>query len=188
MERERRIKKVLYILYSIACAISAFLIVYAATNGDLYSKPFDKLTIKALILGIPAVCCILIDMHYHEFEMVEGPAWATSIFFPLICLLIGYRWIGDKTAVNLFSLTISGKVICVLMYTISVMVSYLAGLWSIFTGDEPEPKVSAPPVVHTTTSTSTTDTSMCGPGGLPIEMGPNYIPSYPDEPGTMCND
>ena len=145
MKRERRIKKVLYILYSVACAVSAFLIVYAAINGDLYSKPFDKLTIKALILGIPAVCCILIDMHYHQFEMVEGPAWATSIFFPLICLLIGYLWIGDKTAVNLFGLTISGKVICVLMYAISVIVSYCAGLWSIFTGDEPAPKVPAPP-------------------------------------------
>lgn len=145
MDRERRIKKVLYILFSIACSVSALLTVYAAITGDLYSKPFDKLIIKGLILGIPAVCCILIDMHYHEFEMIEGPAWATSLFFPLVCLLIGYLWIGDKTAVSLFSLSISAKVICVLMYALSVVVSYCAGLWSIFTGDEPEPKVPAPP-------------------------------------------
>lgn len=175
MERERRIKKVLYILYSAACAVSAIFIVYAAINGDLYSKPFDKLTIKALILGIPAVCCLLIDMHYHQFEMLEGPAWSTSIFFPLICLFIGYYWIGDKTAVNLFSLTISAKVICVLMYAISVMVSYLAGLWSIFTGDEPAPKSPTPPP-STSTDTPTTSTDSAGAFGFGDGKNPTHLP------------
>ena len=175
MDRERRIKRVLYVLYSIACAVSALLIVYAAINGDLYSEPFDKLTVKALILGIPAVCCILIDMHYHQYEMVEGPAWATSIFFPLICLLIGYLWVGDKTAVRLFDLTISSKVIFVVMYALSVIVSYLAGLWSILSGDEPAPRSPAPPP-GTSTDTHTTSTDSAGAFGFGDGKNPTHLP------------
>ena len=138
MDKERLVKWILYISYSIACAISGVLIFYAAKNGFLYSKVLDHVAIKALILGIPALCCIIIDFHYHLYEMIEGPAWATSFVTPIVCLLIGYLLIGDKQIVEIFGISISAELIYILMYVISVVISYLAGLWSIFTGDEPK--------------------------------------------------
>ena len=177
MNRERRIKRILYILYSVACAVSCYLIFYAAKNGTLYTPVFEQIKIKALILGIPAVCCLLIDMHYYPYELIEGPAWSTSIGGPFVCLLCGYLLIGSKQAVEIFGMNVPAKVIYILMYALAVIISYCAGLLSIYISDEPTHRHHSTHSNRENTTTTTEKAPGCGAYGFPEEKGPNHLPN-----------
>lgn len=168
-------KSILYSTYTVACAFSGYLIYYAAKNGTLYTAVLDHLLVKALIVGIPVILCIIMDMIYHPYDIFEGFAWTTSLGSPFVCLLIGYLLIGNKQEINIFGLTIPATVIYVLMYTLSLVVTYLAGLLGIWAGEDERPK-KYPSPTYVEPYTPPTAQPECGPGGMPIEMGPNYIP------------
>ena len=190
MDKERRIKKILYITLTIACAIAGVLLYYAVTKGLLYPNLFDNLLIKSIIVLIPIIFSFVIENYFEHYMPGDNPI-VTSIGMALVCLFIG--WVsggfdGGKTSIEFLGMTLSTKLFCILVFAIPLGVSYIAGLWSIFTGDLRKTYPSAPPRENTYTPPSTTDYSDCGPGGMPKEQGPNYIPHYDIEPGTMCND
>lgn len=176
MIEARWFKRILYIVYTIGCAFSGYVIYYAAKNGTLYTDVFDHLIVKALILGIPAVLCFIFDMIYHS-DMMEAFAWQTSIGAPIVCLLIGFFIIGDKQEISVFGLSISVSVVYILMYAISLVITYLTGLFAIWTGEDERPKWTPSPThVETYTPPTTPNSPGCGAYGFPEEMGPNHLP------------
>lgn len=136
-------KRILYIIYTIGCAFSGYVIYYAANNGTLYTSVFDHLIVKLLILGIPAALCIIIDMIYHPYDMIEAFAWPTSFGVPFTCLLVGYLMIGDKQEISVFGLSIPTTVIYIVMYALSVLITYLVGLLAIWVAEDENPKSSS---------------------------------------------
>lgn len=196
MIEKKWFKGILYALYTIACAFSGYVIYYAAKNGTLYSSIFDNFKVKAIILGVPMVFGLILDLirRYYNMSYMEWAAFSTSIGAPIACLLIGriiLGSLGEATVIDVFGLfSLKHTTIYILTYAISVAITYLTGMLCIWISVDDRPQKSYSPSYPTTTYTppSTTDYSNCGPGGMPIEQGPNYIPHYDIEPGTMCND
>lgn len=133
-------KRVLYTIYTIGCAFSGYVIYYAANNGTLYTRVFDHIIVKLLILGIPAVLCIIMDMIYHPFDMLETFAWQSSLGVPFTCLLVGYLVIGNRQEINVIGLSIPITAIYILMYALSLIITYLVGLLAIFVAEDENPK------------------------------------------------
>ena len=196
MIEKKWFKGILYALFTVACAFSGYVIYYSTKNGTLYSSIFENFKDKAIILGVPMVFGIILDLirRYYNMSYMEWAVFSTSIGAPIACLLIGRLILGmsgDATSIDVFGLfSVSYKIIYILTYAISVVITYLTGMMCIWISVDDRPKKSYSPSYSTDTYTppSTTDYSNCGPGGLPIEQGPNYIPSHDIGPGWMCND
>lgn len=168
-------KRILYVLFTIGCGFSGCVIYYGAKNGTLYSGVFEHFTVKALILGIPVVLCIIIDMIYHQYDPFEAFAWETSLGTPFVCLLIGYLVIGGKEEVSIFGLSVPVSVIYVLMYAVSLVITYLAGLLAIWTGEDERPKnTRSRPRSDDAPSVTRSGT---GAYGFPDGLGPNHLPN-----------
>ena len=170
-------KSILYIVYTIGCVFSGCVIYYAAKNGMLYTGLLHQVKVKLLILGIPAILCIIIDEIYHSHDMFEAFAWETSIGWPVFCLLVGHLVLrGDKQAIAVFGLSIPASVIYILMYALSLVVTWLAGLLAIWTGEDQRPKRRGARTHSDNTHTPPVSKPRCGAFGFPEEMGPNHLP------------
>lgn len=171
-------KRILYTAYTIGCGFSGYVIYFAAKNGMLHTGILDHLAVKAMIIGIPAVLCIIFDKIYHPYNMFEAFAWETALCMPFVFMLIGYFIVGGKQAVSVFELSIPASVMYGLMYGLSLLIIYLLGLFAIWIGEDKWLKHSSTRTNSESPTSSPTPKSQCGPGGWPSECGPNYIPHF----------
>ena len=176
-------KCILYVILTLGCLFSGLVIYYAAKNGMLSSGLMENLQVKAIIVVVPFVLCLIIDYIYHYDEMIESFGWSTAIGAPLTCLFIGYSTIGimgDKTIIDLYLFKMPVSVIYILMYAIPLVITYLVGLLSIWTGEAPKRYVkTSTPNYHTQLPSTRNNDSDCSAGGIPSGTNPNSIPHYP---------
>lgn len=140
MKEKSWFKRICYCILLLGCAFAGYVIYYASENGTLYTEFQEHLITKALILGIPAFLCLVIDMIYQSHEMLEAIAWKTSFGTVLFCLPVGYWLLGDQQEAVIFGLSVPGTLIYILMYAIPVGISLLVGLLDIYIGEDPFPK------------------------------------------------